>query len=101
MDKKEVLFKKEVTEDDIKNIIKEQLSVSDIKDSDRLIDDLFADSLDIVELSTLVLGNAGVSTVVSLDNIELSNVLFDNIELLTLRFLHFLVKEGLLNENNK
>jgi acyl carrier protein len=50
MDKKEVLFKKEVTEDDIKNIIKEQLSVSEIKDSDRLIDDLFADSLDVVEI---------------------------------------------------
>lgn len=50
MNEKEVLFKKEVTEDDIKNIIKEQLSVSDIKDSDRLIDDLFADSLDVVEI---------------------------------------------------
>ena len=50
MNEKEVLFKKEVTKDDIKNIIKEQLSVSDIEDSDRLIDDLFADSLDVVEI---------------------------------------------------
>lgn len=51
MDEKEVhVVKSVVTEDDIKNIIKDQLSISDIKDSDRLIDDLYADSLDIVEI---------------------------------------------------
>jgi len=50
MDEKDILKVKNITEDDIKNIIKDQLSVSEVNDSDRLVDDLFADSLDIVEL---------------------------------------------------
>lgn len=50
MDEKDIIKVKNITEDDIKNIIKDQLSVSEVNDSDRLVDDLFADSLDIVEL---------------------------------------------------